>query len=411
MSRQPSPLIPNAVRSERSAQSVWHRLSPHLLLFVVFCFWFSLYTYPSILTPYLDELNASHSFSGVVVGSYGFTQMLLRLPAGILSDKLRKKKIFVSAGLLFSLISALGLISSRELWLILILRAMAGVAAAMWVQMSTLYISYYRGGDSWKAMGRVNFANTSATMLATLTGGSMANRWGWAYAFIPAAAVAGLGLVASLFLREEQREPADDGRELSLKDALMIGWEKLLLKTALLALLAQLVTFATAQGFVPIYAKQLGARTDQIALMATLATLPRAIASLFGGRMAGRKRMAATHLILFGFLVNGLMITALPLMKHLGLIVVSQMICGFGSGLQMTLLMGLCTQNISSERKSTAMGFFQAVYGIGMVLGPVMVGGLSDLLTLNIAFVFIGAISLFGAWVVSRLDLIPQSAR
>lgn len=379
--------------------------SPHVLLFVVFCFWFSLYTYPSILTPYLDELGSSLSFSGVVVGSYGFTQMLLRLPAGVLSDKLRKRKVFVAAGLFFSLISAIGFMLTQELWLILILRAMAGIAAAMWVQMSTLYMSYYQDADSWKATGRINFANTFGTMLATLGGGVMADRFGWSRAFLLAAIIAALGLAASFFVHEDnEAAEAEDATavEKGFLDAFLVGRERLLLWTSIFALLAQLVTFATAQGFVPIYAKVLGAGTDQIALMATLAALTRAIASLFGGGIAAGKRVSATQLIVFSFVMNGVMILTLPLVDSLVILVISQMLCGLGSGLQMTLLMGLCSRNISSSRKSSAMGFYQAVYGIGMVAGPVMVGSISDRFSLELGFVIIGAISLLAAILAAR---------
>lgn len=390
--------------SRPSSASWWTRLSPHLLLFVVACFWFSLYTYPSILTPYLDELQSTYSFSGVVVGSYGFTQMLLRLPAGVFSDKLRKKKVFVSIGLLCSFLSALGFTMTQELWLILILRALAGVAAAMWVQMSTLYISYYPAEDNMKAMGRINFANTSATMVATLFGGLLAKRFGWSAAFVLAAAVAALGLFASLFIQDEAPDDSLGAarQDVRIRDAFLIGSEPLLLITSILALLSQLVAFATAQGFVPVFAKSLGAQTDQIALMATLATLPRAVASLLGGQLASGKRFTASRLIAFGFLINGAMILLLPLIQSFPLLVLTQMACGFGAGLQMTLLMGLCTRNIPASKKASAMGFFQAVYGIGMVLGPVIVGGMSDVLSLNSAFILIGSISLLALPLMHR---------
>ncbi len=381
------------------------RLSPHILLFVVFCFWFSLYTYPSIFTPYLDDLGSSLSFSGVVVGSYGFTQMLLRLPAGVLSDKLQNKKVFVSAGLFFSFISALGFILTSQLWLILMLRALAGVAAAMWVQMSTLYISYYHAENSWKATGRINFTNAFGTMLATLSGGLLADRFGWTSAFILAASVAAIGLFGSFFVKEtleEDSEPEELYNDttkpmktsFSLLDAFLVGKDKLLLWSSIFALMAQLVTFATAQGFVPIYAKQLGAGTDQIALMATLAAVLRAVASLIGGSLAGGKRISAKQLIIFGFILNGSMILLLPFIPNMPLLIVNQMLCGLGGGLQMTLLMGLCTRNIASDKRSSAMGFYQAVYGIGMVLGPVIVGTLSDTFSLELGFTIIGIISL-----------------
>ena len=38
--------------------------------------------------------------------------------------------------------------------------------------------------------------------------------------------------------------------------------------------------------------------------------------------------------------------------------------------------MSLIVRSVSEEKRSTAMGFYQAVYGIGMTLGPVVMGNL-----------------------------------
>ena len=56
------------------------------LFSAVFLFWFSVFTYPSFLTSYaVDTLHATNVLAGMIVGSYGLTQMILRIPLGILS--------------------------------------------------------------------------------------------------------------------------------------------------------------------------------------------------------------------------------------------------------------------------------------------------------------------------------------
>ena len=56
-----------------------------LFVLITVIYWFSLYVYMPILTPYVEGLGASLSMVGLVVGSYGFTQMLIRIPLGIYS--------------------------------------------------------------------------------------------------------------------------------------------------------------------------------------------------------------------------------------------------------------------------------------------------------------------------------------
>ena len=74
------------------------------LFLAVFLFWFSVYTYPSFLTTYVtNKLGAAKTLAGMIVGSYGLTQMILRIPLGILSDAIKKRKLFVMIGFAVSI--------------------------------------------------------------------------------------------------------------------------------------------------------------------------------------------------------------------------------------------------------------------------------------------------------------------
>ena len=67
-------------------------------LAAIFLFWFSMYTYPSFLSGYVQNvLGAGSVLVGMIVGSYGFVQMLLRIPLGICSDRVKKRRVFVQA--------------------------------------------------------------------------------------------------------------------------------------------------------------------------------------------------------------------------------------------------------------------------------------------------------------------------
>ena len=57
---------------------------------VIPLFWFSLYTYNAYLTEYITSLGETMAFAGLVSGCYGLVQMLLRIPAGLLSDSIEK---------------------------------------------------------------------------------------------------------------------------------------------------------------------------------------------------------------------------------------------------------------------------------------------------------------------------------
>ena len=50
-----------------------------------------MYTYVPVLSPYLESKSYTFSVIGIILGSYGFMQILIRLPLGIYSDKLGKR--------------------------------------------------------------------------------------------------------------------------------------------------------------------------------------------------------------------------------------------------------------------------------------------------------------------------------
>jgi MFS family permease len=360
-------------------------------------FWSSLYTYPAIISPYLTTLGASSTSIGLVIGSYGLTQTVLRIPAGILSDRLRNKKIFIVVGLLLSLISAAGLFLFRDVGLILLFRALSGVAAAIWVHFTTLYLTYFQAEAAAPAIGRLSFSVSLSQMAAMLAGSFLAQFLGWPYAFLLGLLMAIPGFFVSLWIYE--KKPSTDQvleKPLSMRQVFEIGRDRRLFWTAILALLSQLVIYASTLGFVPQYASQLGADKSVIGWLAAFTMLPRALAALLGGNLLARWFKLRT-MVMIGFVLLGLTTCLLPLVNSLPLLFINQFFSGIGSGLLFTILLAMCTQTVPLDRKASAMGFFQAVYGIGMVVGPALVGVLADLFNLETGFVIVGAVSLLTA--------------
>ena len=45
-----------------------------------------------------------------------------------------------------------------------------------------------------------------------------------------------------------------------------------------------------------------------------------------------------------------------------------------------------------ADKRATAMGFFQAIYGLGMFIGPVLMGIIGDYFSLNEGFIVLGVL-------------------
>ncbi|MNI17233.1 Inner membrane transport protein YajR [compost metagenome] len=340
------------------------------------------------MAPYVESLGGSYHLAGWIVGMYGISQMLLRIPVGILSDRLHKRKLFISFGLLFTGLSGLGLwVTDDFLWIIL-LRALAGAAAATWVDFTVLFTSYYKHEESTKAIGTISFFNSLGQMLGILMAGWVADEMGWGAAFILGAIIGGIGLIGSLFLVEHFEE---DSPKITLNGVAGVARDRMLLLVSILAILSQTLTFATVFGFTPVYAAELGAGKWELSMLTFISNIPVAIASLYGGRKwaarFGEKRVAV-----WGFILMGVFTLTIPFTHHLWLLMITQAIAGFGRGLSFTVLMSLSIKHMPSDKRATAMGFFQAIYGFGMFAGPVLMGIVGDWFNLSQGFIVLGIV-------------------
>ena len=369
----------------------------------IFCavtvlYWFSLYTYVPILPVYASSLGASYKLVGLVVGSYGVTQLLLRIPQGILSDRWRKRKIFVVTAMGVSAISAIGMQLFPDVTALLIFRGLSGVAATAWVIMVVLFASYFSPSEAPKAYGIMNSVSFTGQVAGMFAGGLVAERWGWSAAFVLAAAGAMLGLILSLFVRESVPKA---GTPMRLAQVPSIVRNFHVLLAAVMAILVQLLVYGTVFGFVPLAARNLGATNFELGLLTTLSALPSIVASMLSGTWFVR-RMGRQRTLCAGFLMLSVSVAVVPFLDSMIQLYGSQLIGGFGRGLVFPLLMALSVKSVGEETKATAMGVFQSLYAFGMFLGPVMVGFVGDMAGLNAGFWLCALVGLAGVGIAAR---------
>ena len=143
-----------------------------------FFYWAALYVYVPILSVYTESLGASFTMVGLVVGAYGFVQMLLRIPLGIWSDQLGRRKLFLFAGHFFNFLGCFGLGLAQNPTHLVVFRGVLGVSAATWVVFTVLYASYFPPDQTPKAMGVVTSINGISLIIVNVLCGYIAEIWG-----------------------------------------------------------------------------------------------------------------------------------------------------------------------------------------------------------------------------------------
>ena len=168
----------------------WSR--DELFLTVVRLFWFSQYIFVPFLTPHLAALGAAASMSGVILGAYGFSQLVLRIPVSVSEDCTGRHRLFMLGGLTALIIgSVLPMLSDAPL-VYLASRTLAGVSASTWVSFTA---SFTNGKPNvQERMGKLMAANNLGILISYLLGGTLYEAVGMKPLFIISAAAALIAL-------------------------------------------------------------------------------------------------------------------------------------------------------------------------------------------------------------------------
>jgi MFS family permease len=361
-------------------------------ILAVLLFWASLYMYVPILPIHARRLGADDAMIGVIVGSYGLAQLILRIPLGAISDRLGKRKPFVLAGFVASAASALALALARTPAQLFFARLLGGIAACSWVTITVLFAAFYPPQAAVRATSLLGFASSTGQMAATFAGGLAAARWGHVAPFLSGALLAAAGLLPMLAVREPAQEP---GSIPSLRQILRVLVRPFLLLVSLVAALLQYATFATSYAFVPVYAaERLGLTAAQVGALTSLVLLPYALVSAVVAGLASR--FGERELVTLGLAVVALATALVPATHSFSWLLLARLLFGLGSGLTYPVLMGMSIKAVPQQERATAMGAFQAIYALGMTAGPALSGLVSQSLSLPAVFWLTAALSLFG---------------
>lgn len=375
-----------------------NRRSAQLLYALTAIFWFSQYAITPYINAELERMGQTAGFMGLVGGAYGFSQMLVRVPAGLMADRLGRQKPFIVAGCALTALAGVGFLLWYTPASFLALRLVAGLASASWVSFTVMYGSFFPPQEGPRRISQLNIANQGGRLLCYILIAWTVARQGLRSAFQIAAAAGVLCLLLSLMLREQPRP----NKGLTLKSMLSVARDRNMRVTSLLGLLTQIIAFATYLTFSVNLAIRLGASKPQLSALSLVLTIAAVLSNLMatGSRALARARPKA--LIELGFIIAALYCLAAPLCRSMSQLYLAQALAGISSGLTFAMLLGQCVKDIEPELRGAGMGLYQAIYGIGMTLGPILMGLMIDALGMNTSFFMMAGLSAATAWLTRR---------
>lgn len=333
----------------------------------------SLYLYVPFLPLRAAELGASNTMIGAVVAGFAVGQVVLRLPIGIGADLIGRRKPFAVGSLVLATVGGLGLALAPNTATLFAARLLTGASVAGWVAITVLFSSYYRPDDVPRAMSRIMAVWAAGLVLGTFFGGLIADAFGTSATFW---ASVGAGAIGTALIMSAPEPRLDRVERYGFHTVRLVASSAFLVRIAVIGIAVQFIAFATYFAFVPVYARSIGASLSTIGYITTF-TLGAAMAGTLLAPVIIR-RVGYRAVVAGALIVVGTATAAVTLADSMFPLFVTQGIAGLSHGVLSAALMSLAALAVAPNLRATAMGFYQAVYGTGVLAGPLIAGFVAD---------------------------------
>lgn len=360
-----------------------------LFLIIVVLFWFAQYVYIPFQNPYLAACGVSSQMIGLIVGTYGIAQCIMRLPAGIFADLISKSKVFILAGVLSAGTASVIRIISPDKLGFLVGNIFSGIASSMWISYMVYFASFYKKDESSKATGTIIAFNNIGMLLGFVVSTIFYDKFGMRFICLLSAVSGALGAVLSMFVKEHRNNIVC---LISVKDCINACKNKNLIFFSILALVQQGIQMSTTMSFTNQILKSLNADSIIIGMSSIIYMISAVLSAAFASsKLCARK--GPVFWIPFVFVLVSVYCILVPL-AGIKLIFVLQILPGMSTGVLLSLITSESMKEADVCTKSTAMGMFQAVYAIGMFIFPIIAGEIANAYSMKTAYFVLAIVSL-----------------
>ncbi len=351
-----------------------------------------------LLPVYAHDLGASGIYIGLIFSAFSFSKALLLPYFGRLSDQKGRKPLIIAGLSGYALIS-LGLIASRNVETLIILRFVQGMASAMMMPVIQAYAGDITpAGKEGLIMGLFNLAAFCGLSMGPLLGGIVNDRFGLGTAFACMGALAGIGALFGMWALPTRR-----AERATWAKKPIVSFRKLVRDRYMTGLL--LVRFAYAAGigiiwsFMPVFASaELKLSGSSIGFLVMLGIFISGILNVPMGLLADR--IDRKLMVVCGCVIAGIGIVSYEWAQGFADLFLANALFGIGGGIAMPALMALCVATGSrTDSMGSTMGLMNLAHSLGMLAGA-MAGGIAmDVFELRRAFSF-GALMMILAPVI-----------
>jgi MFS family permease len=381
------------------------------LLLAVFTVMLGMGIIAPLLPGYARSLGANGVVLGLIFSIFSFFRTFFTPAAGILSDRWGRKH-FMGAGMFAYFILSLAYVQAACTLVLLVVRALHGLAAAFVVPVANAYVGDMAPPEKeGRYMGLFMASFFAGFALGPALGGVLHDRFGMASCFLMLGLLALLALFLILAL-VPNLPPDRNGRTHGRKGEASVA----ILKSHVIVTLL-IFTFVSSIGrgsiisFVPLLAEEkLGMSATLLGSILTANLSLAAVLLLPFGVLADRADRK--RILLAGTFLSGLMFAALPSATGLWSLLGVNILLGVATALAFPAAQAIAVTLARGRGMGTVLSSLQAAGGAGFATGPLVSGMIYKSYGIDPVFhacsVFLLAASLYGLFF---LHLPPRPAR
>lgn len=340
------------------------------------------------LPVYAKTIGAGAFTIGLLIAVYDFAELFAKPAAGFIADRRGMKVMLIVGLLVFIGGSLLFLVISASL--LLLVRFTQGLGAAALSTVSISLVARHFVNGRGRAFGIYNAIKGAGYVVAPGVGGYLAFHFGFSMIFIASAAVATVALAMTIFLPNDSSGGLDDDDDISFRDFLRIFADPEL-RPIYAVIVINMFMVGALFGFLPVYLYGLGYSSLRSGTVLSVTTAAYLLVQPLAGILADRFDSRAT--VVIGLLMAAAAIVAVTFTSGPALIA-TVIVGGIGIGTVWTNSDALVGASAAQGRLGASMGAAQSFKELGDMIGPLLVGAVTQFFGVRTGFISCGVIAL-----------------
>lgn len=352
---------------------------------------------------YAEKVGIGLTMIGLLIAIYDFAEIVAKPVFGGLADKKGMKKALYLGIIIFILASLLYQFVPPKL--LIVIRFLQGLGGAALSAVSLAMVGTLYKDNKGKAFGIYNAIKGLGYVVSPIIGGAIVMKSNFGGIFY---ACAGIGFIALLLAftlpADKQKGSAafdDDDNDFSFKSLFMVFKNKTLAPWFLIIVI-NMFFVGILFGFLPVRIHELGYNPFNTGLLLSVTTVSYLLVQPVAGWLADKYNQVL--ILRLGMLLSVISTAAIPFVTGT-LLIITCIVAGIGIGVVWTNSDALVSKLAKENEMGATMGVAGSFKELGDMIGPLLMGVISQALGLKWGFVIcavLGGIALLVTIVVAQ---------